>query len=331
MGNNGIVFMGTPEFAAVCLQKLVESGLNVVAVVTMPDKAKGRGLKVKYSPVKDYAINQNIPVLQPTNLKDSTFLEELRSYNHILQIVVAFRMLPKEVWNMPKYGTFNLHASLLPKYRGAAPIQWAIWNGEKESGVSTFILNEDIDTGDIIYQEKVKIEEDENAGSLHDKLLEIGSALIIKTTKDIFAGKIKSFKQDVNKDTVLPLAPKIFKKDCYISFNKSAIDVCRQIRALSPYPSAIACLNCIDNNKILPIKIFKCKKIDRQAKGYKAGEIISDNKTFLEVVCANEEVISIKEAQLPDRKKLPIEELLRGFDLKALGNIIFIDFQDIDK
>ena len=235
-----IIYMGTPEFAVPGLDALVDSGCNVVAVITAPDKPAGRGLKLQMSPVKEAALKHDIPVLQPEKLKSEEFLETLKSYQADLQIVVAFRMLPEVVWNMPRLGTFNLHASLLPQYRGAAPINWAIINGEKETGVTTFFLKHEIDTGDIIIQEKEEILPSDNVGTLYEKLMNKGAAVIVKTVKLIQSENYTTSSQQFSEE--LNLAPKIFKETCEIDWNKSAIEIQNFVRGLSPYPAAWAVL-----------------------------------------------------------------------------------------
>ncbi|MEG1499011.1 MAG: methionyl-tRNA formyltransferase [Bacteroidales bacterium] len=323
--SENILFMGTPEFASECLKSLVEANMNVVAVVTIPDKATGRGQKTHISPVKAYALQQGIPILQPLKLKDSAFLEELSSYQADLQIVVAFRMLPFEVWNMPRLGTFNLHASLLPKYRGAAPIQRSIWNGETETGVTTFLLDKDIDTGDILYQEKVSIEPTDNAGSLHDKLLSIGAPLVVKTAKDLFQNRIPRHTQNTTSIDHFPSAPKIFKEDCYLNFGETAELLALKIRALSPYPGSIACLKSSKTGQIIPLKIYESSVSENLPKTYQQGTLLSDNKHFLKIVCKNGSSISLKKLQLPGKKILSIEEFLRGFPLDSLHPFCCVD------
>lgn len=325
--DNRIVFMGTPEFASGCLKALVDAGMNVVAVVTMPDKPIGRGQKTGMSDVKRLALELGLPVLQPQKLKDPAFLQELAAFRADLQIVVAFRMLPQEVWSMPRLGTFNLHASLLPRYRGAAPIQRAIWNGETETGVTTFLLDKDLDTGAILYQEKVAVTPEETAGSLHDKLLEKGAPLVVKTARELFAGNIQAQAQVVAENENLPDAPKIFKKDCLIDFNLPAKKVLQQIKALSPYPGAIACLQQFSTQKSIPIKLLDACLDTENAKSYEQGAILSDNKRFMKIVCGDGFSVAITKLQLPGKKQLTIEELLRGFkfdtakDLFTLGVI----------
>lgn len=308
-----IVFMGTPEFAAGCLKALVEAGLNVVGVVTMPDKPIGRGQKTGMSDVKRCALELGLPLLQPERLKDPCFLAELAEWKADLQIVVAFRMLPQEVWSMPPLGTFNLHASLLPRYRGAAPIQRAIWNGEKESGVTTFLLDKDLDTGAILFQEKVSIEEDETAGSLHDKLLSIGAPLVVKTARALFEGMAKAVPQTNENAENLPYAPKIFKKDCFLNFNQPAKQVLQHLRALSPYPGAIASLHRQNGAEILPIKLLEAAFFERNSESYEQGILLTDTKQFLRICCGDGNFISVKKLQLAGKKQLTIEEFLRGF------------------
>jgi methionyl-tRNA formyltransferase len=252
-----IIFMGTPEFAVPSLQILLENKINVVAVVTAPDKPQGRGQKIVYSPVKECALQYNVPVLQPTNLKSPEFLQELKSYNANLQIVVAFRMLPEAVWAMPSLGTFNLHASLLPQYRGAAPINWAVINGEKETGITTFFLKHEIDTGSIIYQEKETIYSDDTVGTLYERLMNKGGQLVLKTVRSIVAGNYPSLPQPT--DIEIKHAPKIFKETCQIDWNKTSEQIRNFVRGLSPYPAAWG----IINEKTF--KIFKISIADKKS------------------------------------------------------------------
>ena len=300
-----IIYMGTPEFAVPSLQILVENGVNVVAVVTAPDRPKGRGQKLTTTPVKDYAVSQEIPVLQPTNLKSPEFLEELKSYNANLQIVVAFRMLPVAVWDMPEIGTFNLHGSLLPQYRGAAPINWAIINGEKETGVTTFFLKHEIDTGNVIFQEKEPIGEEDNVGDVYERLMQRGAKLVLKTVRAIEAGDYPQLPQDESVE--IKHAPKIFKETCEIDWKKPTEEVYNFIRGLSPYPAAWTCIN--DKN----FKIFATKKMD-SGKKTEPGEYKTDNKTFLHIqtgTCA----LAITELQMEGKKRMDIESFLRGTQL----------------
>jgi methionyl-tRNA formyltransferase len=309
-----IVFMGTPGFAVPCLDILVKNNYNIVAVVTAPDKAAGRGQQLQSSAVKQYALDKGIAVLQPTNLKDEDFLSQLRSLKPDLQIVVAFRMLPEAVWNLPPLGTYNLHASLLPKYRGAAPINWAIINGEKETGVTTFKLQHEIDTGNILMNEKVTIDETMTAGELHDKLMHVGAELILRTAQQIEDsvknGKALNYiKQD---DSLATHAPKIFKDTCRIDWNKNTNEVYDLIRGLSPYPAAYSEL--AHDDKTSAIKIFKTEKITRTGNATN-GSLITDDKNFLEVKC-NDGYISIHELQMPGKKRMSIQEFLRGFKIR---------------
>lgn len=299
-----IVFMGTPDFAVASLAKLVENGCDVVAVVTAPDKPSGRGLQMHETPVKKYAVSQNIPVLQPEKLKNPEFLEQLRSYRADLQVVVAFRMLPEVVWNMPTIGTFNLHGSLLPQYRGAAPINWAVINGDTETGVTTFFIQQEIDTGNIIFAEKEPILQTDNAGTLHDKLMERGANLVLKTVRAIEAGNYSQIPQQM--DVSLKAAPKIFKETCQINWNQSAEKVHNFVRGLSPYPAAWTILaekNC---------KIYQSAIGDLVHDQSEIGTFKTDGKTFLAFCCADK-WLNIKELQLEGKKRMGIEEFLRGF------------------
>ena len=302
-----IVYFGTPEFAVAGLKKLLENNYNIVGVVTAPDKPAGRGKKLKASAVKEFAIEHNLKILQPTNLKSEEFLKELKSLNANLQVIVAFRMLPEAVWNMPQYGTFNLHASLLPQYRGAAPINWAIINGEKETGVTSFFLQHQIDTGNVIMQERIKIDDNDNAGTLHDKLMELGAETILKTVQLIEQGKAQSIPQDKIQVTGdLKPAPKIFKNDMKISWNKNAKNVHNLIRGLSPYPAAWTTLN--GKN----VKIYASELTNKKANNT-AGTIDTDNKNFLEVNC-NDFKIRILELQLEGKKRMNIKSFLAGYN-----------------
>jgi methionyl-tRNA formyltransferase len=301
MNNLRIIFMGTPEFAVPSLEILVENKFNVVAVITAPDKPQGRGQKLTASPVKECALKHNIEVLQPTNLKSPEFLNELKSYNANLQIVVAFRMLPEVVWSMPSLGTFNLHASLLPQYRGAAPINWAIINGEKETGATTFFLKHEIDTGSIIFQEKEKIDDDDDAGKLYERLMHKGAGLVLKTVKAIEEGKYPSVPQT---EATTKHAPKIFKETCEVNWNQPSDSVRNFVRGLSPYPAAWTTLN----GKVF--KIFQSVVDSRQSLA-KSGEIETDNKTFLRVK-TQDGWLSILEFQPEGKKRMSVEEFFRG-------------------
>lgn len=301
-----IVFMGTPDFAVATLKSLVNNHYNIVGVVTAPDKPAGRGRQLNESAVKQYAKSVGLNILQPTNLKSPDFLETLKSLEANLQIVVAFRMLPKAVWQMPEFGTFNLHASLLPNYRGAAPINWAIINGETKTGVSTFFIDEKIDTGDMILQEEITIEPNENAGSLHDKLMDIGSQLVLKTVDSIDKGTIKTIPQTETEN--IKTAYKLNKDNCKINWNDSLDHIHNMIRGLSPYPAAWCTI--INGADTLDVKIYKAEKeIDNHS--IKIGTIISTKKE-LKVAVSNG-YISIKEMKLPGKRTMDIKSLLNGY------------------
>ncbi len=303
-----IVFMGTPEFAVASLDALVKKGYNIIAVITAPDKPAGRGMKLTESAVKKYALEHNLNILQPVKLKDPEFLEALRSLKADLQIVVAFRMLPEVVWNMPAMGTINVHASLLPKYRGAAPINWAIINGEKISGVTTFKLTHEIDTGNILLHSTVNIGDKETAGELHDKLKEAGALLLVETIEKLLGGKVEEKPQETDNNILTTKhAPKIFTDTCKIDWNKSSDEIFNLIRGLSPFPGAFT----IFNNKIL--KIFKADKYSTLNSGV-PGEIETDNKTYLRFTC-NDGYIYAKEIQLEGKKRMTIEDFLKGFKI----------------
>ncbi|SNS50127.1 methionyl-tRNA formyltransferase [Belliella buryatensis] len=298
-----IIYMGTPEFAVPSLEILAENGWNIVAVITAPDKPKGRGQKLIPSPVKEAALKLNIPVLQPTNLKSPEFLDELKSFQADIQVVVAFRMLPEVVWNMPPLGTFNLHASLLPNYRGAAPINWAIINGEKETGVTTFFLKHEIDTGSIIFQEKESIHPEDNIGTLYTRLMEKGSKLVLKTIQAVAEENIHPLPQD--ESNALHHAPKIFKETCEIDWNKSAIEIHNLVRGLSPYPAAWTTF--LDKN----CKIYLTEVSDKNLPNLKPGEYYSDSKSKLTFQTGNGS-LNILELQLEGKKRMPIADFLRG-------------------
>ncbi|MFC3562581.1 methionyl-tRNA formyltransferase [Pedobacter jamesrossensis] len=300
-----IVFMGTPDFAVASLDALVQANFNVVAVITAPDKPAGRGQKLNESAVKKYAVEKGIPVLQPEKLKNPDFLEELKSYQADLQVVVAFRMLPEVVWAMPAKGTINLHGSLLPQYRGAAPINHAIINGEKESGVTTFFLTHTIDTGDIILSDSTPIANDETAGELHDKLMVIGANLLVKTVTAIADGNFTE--QPQPQSDTLKHAPKIFKDDCKIDWNNSSQTVYNLIRGLSPYPKAFTLLN----DKTL--KVFKAELEDKEP-GIAAGGFLTDGKTYLKFA-TKDGFIKLLDIQYEGKKRMLIEDFLRGMRL----------------
>ncbi len=295
--------MGTPQFAVVSLDALITAGCDIIAVVTAPDKPAGRGQKISESAVKQYAIANGIKVLQPVKLKDPEFLDELRSLQADLQVVVAFRMLPEVVWNMPSRGTINLHASLLPQYRGAAPINWVIINGEKESGVTTFFLKQEIDTGDILFTEKVTLTGHETAGELHDRLMNKGAGLLVKTVKGVESGRYNEHPQSQLLEGVeLRHAPKIFKEDCLIDWLQPAETIYNKIRGLSPSPTAYTFLN----EKIL--KIFRTE-YEITEPGIKPGGFLTDHKTYLKFA-AKDGFISLTDIQLEGKKQMGIQEFL---------------------
>lgn len=307
-----IVFMGTPEFAVASLDALVKAGCHIVGVITAADKAAGRGMQLQQSAVKKYAVENNLPVLQPEKLKSSEFLGQLQSLKADLQVVVAFRMLPEVVWNMPPMGSVNLHGSLLPRYRGAAPINWAVINGEKETGVTTFKLKHEIDTGDILLKESFPIGENETAGEVHDKMKVIGAQLLVRTVKGLADGSLKETPQLStlhSQPSTLKHAPKIFTETCKIDWNKTADEVFNLIRGLSPYPTAFTFLN----GKQL--KIFKAEKVKKTVSSV-PGSFETDHKTFLHFACSNG-YISILELQLEGKKKMLIADFLRGHRFTA--------------
>ena len=306
-----IIYMGTPDFAVEPLRRLVEAGKNIVAVVTMPDKHAGRGHKIQFSPVKEYALSVNLPILQPVNLKDPEFVEQLRSYQADLQIVVAFRMLPEIVWNMPPLGTFNLHASLLPQYRGAAPINWAVINGETETGITTFFLQHEIDTGNIIQQQKIDIAPDDNAGIVHDKLMYLGSDLVLQTVNQIESGNVASIPQPEGE---LKPAPKIFKDTCQINFNTTAESVRNLVRGLAPYPAAWIELADAEGNTT-NMKIYEVNK-ELCSPTHPAGTLICDGKKILKVAVLDG-YIHLDQVQLAGKKRMPAADLMRGTDLTS--------------
>jgi len=308
-----IVFMGTPDFAVESLKALVENGYQVVAVITSPDKPAGRGRQLTESAVKKYAIQQNLRILQPEKLKNPEFISELESLKADLQIVVAFRMLPEVVWNMPPLGTFNLHASLLPQYRGAAPLNWAIINGETETGATTFLLSHEIDTGRIIFQEKLSIGENDTVGDLHDRMMEMGAGLVLKTVDAIAEGNLEPVDQEelIGQSVRIKQAPKIFKEDCRIDWTKDTESVRNLIRGLSPYPAAWTDLEHSGKSEVLTAKIFAvtCENSSMPAA---PGTLRTDGKKFLKIACPDG-WLSVTDIQLSGKKRMKIEELLRGF------------------
>lgn len=302
-----IVFMGTPEFAVGSLKALVEGGYNVVGVVTVPDKPSGRGLKMNMSAVKEYALELNVPIMQPVSLKDPAFLEELSALEADCFVVVAFRMLPQVVWSMPRLGTFNLHASLLPQYRGAAPINWAIINGETKTGITTFLLDKQIDTGNILFQEECEILPQDNIGTLYDKLMEMGSHLVPKTVDALAEGNVTPRPQ-MESESLHP-APKITRETCKIDWNCSAVDIMNRVRGLSPYPAAYAVM--VAGDKKSDVKIFCGEALEMEKRHCDVGAIVSDGKTRLCVKCA-EGLFEITELQMAGKKRLKAREFLVG-------------------
>ena len=310
-----IVYMGTPDFAVEPLRRLVEGGYNVVGVVTMPDKAVGRHhTQLQASPVKQYALSQGLPVLQPEKLKDPAFLDELRALSADLQIVVAFRMLPEVVWAMPRLGTFNLHASLLPQYRGAAPINWAIIHGDQESGVTTFFLDHEIDTGRIIRQERVPIGPDDNAGDLHDRLMLVGSELVLRTVEDIQADKVTPIPQAEYTTANDPLrhAPKIFKETCRIQWTQHTVQTAHNfVRGLAPYPAAWTELVCGEQRHV--VKVYAAVR-QFAAHQLPVGSVLADNEQRL-CVALPDGFLCITSLQMAGKKRMATADFLRGFKL----------------
>lgn len=316
--------MGTPDFAVPTLDALVMGGYHVVGVITMPDKPAGRGHKVQYSPVKQYALDHDLPLLQPEKLKDEAFLEALREWKADLQIVVAFRMLPEVVWAMPRMGTFNLHAALLPQYRGAAPLNWAVINGDKVTGATTFFLDHQIDTGRIILKEPMEIGDEENVGSVHDRLMEMGKGLVCRTVDllleaDGDVSRIPTIDQDTLLQDLeastgiseLRPAPKIFKETCELHFDRTVRQLHNLVRGLSPYPAAWMTLG-----ELSPVKVFRTSIVSEgiaQPKE-KVGHVDTDNKSFIHITCADG-ILSLDELQLPGKKRMDVRSLLNGFKL----------------
>lgn len=317
-----IVFMGTPDFAVPTLDALVQGGYNVVGVITMPDKPAGRGHKVQYSPVKQYALDHNLPLLQPEKLKDEQFLADLRAWQADLQIVVAFRMLPEVVWNMPRMGTFNLHAALLPQYRGAAPLNWAVINGDKATGATTFFLDHQIDTGRIILKEPLEIGDEENVGSVHDRMMEMGKGLVTRTVDLLVEAegdvtRIPTIDQetlvaDLEASTgisELRPAPKIFKETCEMHFTEPVRKLHNLVRGLSPYPAAWTTLG-----ELSPVKVYRTSIVSegKPQDPESIGKILTDNKSYLQIVCADG-ILALEELQLPGKKRMEVRALLNGF------------------
>jgi methionyl-tRNA formyltransferase len=305
-----IVFMGTPEFACESLKALIENGYNTVAVITVPDKPAGRGQKLNQSAVKQYALGKGLPILQPVKLKDEEFISELRSFKADLQVIVAFRMLPEIVWSMPPMGTINLHGSLLPNYRGAAPLNWPIINGDKETGLTTFLLKQEIDTGNILFQERIKIGPDDTVGDLHDRSMKLGAGLLLKTIDALAEGSVKPVSQDsLEIDPNKLHAPKIFKEDCRIDWRKTGNQIRNLVRGLSPYPAAWTVLKKDDTS--LNLKIFS-SSFEPDMKSFIPGTIQSDQKHYLKIACLDG-FINVEELQLAGKTKMKTVDFLRGF------------------
>lgn len=309
-----IVYMGTPDFAVGSLKALVEGGYNVVGVITMPDKPAGRGHKIQFSPVKEYALSKDLPLLQPEKLKDTLFLDALKTWNADLQIVVAFRMLPEAVWDMPRLGTFNLHASLLPQYRGAAPINWAVINGEKKTGVSTFFLTHEIDTGKIIFQQETEIRDTDNVGDIHDRLMNIGASLVTRTVDSILNNTIQPTEQIAyySNENELKPAPKIFKETCRIDWDRPVEELYNFIRGLSPYPAAWTEIHS-PKNELLILKIFESER-QKADLLLTPGTIVTDKKSFVDIA-ARDGFIRLKSIQLSGKKRMAVTDFLNGFPL----------------
>ena len=325
MQNLRIVYLGTPDFAVEPLRRLLEKqracdscGYEIVGVITMPDKMiSKRGNQLLMSPVKQYAVEQGLPVLQPVSLKDEAFQSELRAWGADLQIVVAFRMLPESVWNMPRLGTFNLHASLLPQYRGAAPINWAIINGDKESGVTTFFLKHEIDTGDVIFRDVVAIDENDTAGTLHDKLMLQGGDTVMRTVEAIVNGTVTALPQSemyINESELRP-APKIFRDTCHINWQGSVDSVYNFVRGMSPYPAAW-CELVNANDEAVALKVYAVSK-EYVQHDKAAGTIVTDGKNYIKVAVEGG-YVSLDEVQLAGKKRMPVADLLRGFSVEGI-------------
>ncbi|MCV2484179.1 methionyl-tRNA formyltransferase [Flavobacterium sp. SH_e] len=309
-----IIFMGTPEFAVGILDTIIKNDYDVVGVITAADKPAGRGQKIKYSAVKEYALANNLTLLQPTNLKDESFLAELKALNANLQIVVAFRMLPKVVWEMPSLGTFNLHASLLPNYRGAAPINWSIINGETKTGVTTFFIDDKIDTGAMILNSEINIEPEETAGQLHDRLMHLGSTTVIDTLKIIETGNVTTTIQEDNED--IKTAYKLNKENCKIDWTKSGAEINNLIRGLSPYPASWCFLK--DQNEELNIKIYEAKLIS-ESHSYETGKLISSKKEIK--IAIKDGFIQLLSLQFPGKKRMLASELLNGVTFSEAAKV----------
>lgn len=309
-----IVFLGTPDFAVESLRRIVEGGYNVVGVITMPDKPAGRGHKLLQSPVKQYAVEKGLHLMQPVKLKDPEFVEELRSLDADLFIVIAFRMLPEVVWSMPRLGTFNLHASLLPRYRGAAPINWAVINGDTETGVTTFFLKHEIDTGDIIAQERVDILPTDNVGDVHDRLMMLGADLTIDTIESIIDGTLKTVPQEqLIGDTEPTPAPKIFKETCRIDWNRPAREIHNLVRGLSPYPAAWSVLT-DDGKEVGSVKIFETQVVESRSECLPGTIVVKGDEMMVSCL---DSALQIKSLQLQGKRRMSVGEFLRGSHLNT--------------
>ncbi len=316
-----IVFMGTPDFAVASLKALVDGRYNVVGVITAPDKPAGRGKKLNESAVKKYAVENGLNVLQPEKLKNPDFLNELKKLEADLQVVVAFRMLPEVVWNMPPLGTFNLHGSLLPQYRGAAPLNWAVINGEKKTGVTTFLLDHKIDTGKIIFKREIEIAENDTVGDIHDRLMEIGAKLVTETVDALATGNYEALAQtDIFTESEIKHAPKIYKDDCKVNWENSVEPIRNLIRGLSPYPTAWTKLVHIDSGQEIQVKLFFAKTVDVVETAV-PGTIKTDGKKVLNVACGNG-WLQITDLQLAGKKRMKTEDFLRGF--QQINNYRFV-------
>ena len=311
--------MGTPEFAVAPLERLINDGYNIVAVVTSPDKPAGRGKKIQFSAVKEFAIKNNLRLFQPEKLREESFIHDIKSLKPDIHIVVAFRMLPEVVWSIPEIGTFNLHASLLPNYRGAAPINWVIINGEKETGITTFMIDGNIDTGNILLQKKVSIPETDNAGALHDKLMVAGASLVLETVKKLAEGTLDPIPQNhlIEKGAVLKIAPKISKSDCRINWDMEGRDIFNFVRGMSPHPGAYSYLDHGKGEKIL-CKFFDTSFIPGQHQDA-PGTVITDNKTILKVAVKNG-WIAVDKIQQAGKRVMPMEQFLRGYSFMTASD-----------
>ncbi|MBW6479523.1 MAG: methionyl-tRNA formyltransferase [Bacteroidales bacterium] len=311
-----IVFMGTPEIAVASLEAILENGYQVVGVITAPDKPAGRGRKIRFSEVKQFALEKNLHLLQPENLKDPAFIDSLAALKPDVQVVVAFRMLPKAVWALPPHGTFNLHASLLPDYRGAAPINWAVINGETRTGVTTFFLDEEIDTGKIIASKETEIYPEDTAGSLHDRLKVTGAELVVETLNKILEGNVETKSQDLLISGHRPLkkAPKIFREDCRIDWNKPSHEIANLIRGLNPVPGAFTELSA-GNEELFMMKIFEAEAIIEKHT-FEPGKLLTDNKKYISISTIDG-FISVKNMQAAGKKRMNTEDFLRGYDFSS--------------